>query len=334
MAPSTGGMMDALLAPVRDVMDPLWFDAILITLGLGLLFLGGESLIRGAVSLATRLGLSKLVIGLTVVGMGTSAPELLVSLQAALRGAPDLAVGNVVGSNIANILLIMGLGALLSPMVAKTGSVARDVAVVIVVTIGLWYLAHTGGIDARDGLIMLGALGVYLLFVFIMERRAPTVEDVDASKPMHPLMAMVWVSLGLLMLVTGADSLVSGASHIARHFGVSEAIIGLSLVAVGTSLPELTVTVIAAFRKQGDISLGNLIGSNIFNVLGILGITASVAYLPVNPQITQFDIPVALGVAVMLGVIIIAFKKVGRLSALLFLGLYALYIGWLFKDFA
>lgn len=331
----TGGLgMDVIVNFIAAYIDAAWLDYVLIIGGLGLLFVGGESLIRGAVSLALNLRLSRLVIGLTVVGMGTSAPELMVSVQSALKGSPDLAVGNVVGSNIANILLIMGVGALLSPMAAKGLSLKRDALIMFAVTAGLLWLGLQGIITRDHGWMMLALLAAYLMGVYVWEKiivgkdTAPAETSTESAG--SPLVALIWVALGLLMLVGGADALVRGAENVARGFGISEAVIGLTLVAVGTSLPELTVTIIAAFRRQGEVSLGNLIGSNIFNILGILGVTACIAPLRIAPQMAQIDMPVALGVAALVLLIILLAQKVGRLSGLLFLGLYAAYMTWLF----
>lgn len=331
----TGGLgMDVIVNFIAAYIDAAWLDYVLIIGGLGLLFVGGESLIRGALSLALNLRLSRLVIGLTVVGMGTSAPELMVSVQSALKGSPDLAVGNVVGSNIANILLIMGVGALLSPMAAKGLSLKRDALIMFAVTAGLLWLGFQGIITRDHGWMMLALLAAYLMGVYVWEKiivgkdTAPAETSTESAG--SPLVALIWVALGLLMLVGGADALVRGAENVARGFGISEAVIGLTLVAVGTSLPELTVTIIAAFRRQGEVSLGNLIGSNIFNILGILGVTACIAPLRIAPQMAQIDMPVALGVAALVLLIILLAQKVGRLSGLLFLGLYAAYMTWLF----
>lgn len=331
----TGGLgMDVIVNFIAAYIDAAWLDYVLIIGGLGLLFVGGESLIRGAVSLALNLRLSRLVIGLTVVGMGTSAPELMVSVQSALKGSPDLAVGNVVGSNIANILLIMGVGALLSPMAAKGLSLKRDALIMFAVTAGLLWLGLQGIITRDHGWMMLALLAAYLMGVYVWEKiivgkdTAPAETSTESAG--SPLVALIWVALGLLMLVGGADALVRGAENVARGFGISEAVIGLTLVAVGTSLPELTVTIIAAFRRQGEVSLGNLIGSNIFNILGILGVTACIAPLRIAPQMAQIDMPVALGVAALVLLIILLAQKVGRLSGLVFLGLYAAYMTWLF----
>lgn len=330
----TGGLgMDVIVNFIAAYIDAAWLDYVLIIGGLGLLFVGGESLIRGAVSLALNLRLSRLVIGLTVVGMGTSAPELMVSVQSALKGSPDLAVGNVVGSNIANILLIMGVGALLSPMPANGLSLKRDTLIMFAVTAGLLWLGLQGIITHDHGWIMLALLTGYLMGVYVWEKvivgkdTAPAETSTESAG--SPLVALVWVALGLLMLVSGADALVRGAENVARGFGISEAVIGLTLVAVGTSLPELTVTIIAAFRRQGEVSLGNLIGSNIFNILGILGVTACIAPLRIAPQMAQIDMPVALAVAALVLLIILFAQKVGRLSGLLFLGLYAAYMALL-----
>lgn len=295
------------------------------------LFLGGEGLIRGAVSLAERFHIPKLVVGLTIVGFGTSMPELLVCLQAVSRGAPDVAIGNVVGSNIANVLLIAGTGALIFPLNTMTKGLRRDVIVMLLAGLALLWFALRGMISQRDGLIMVAMILVYLIFVYLQERKskpAVDVEDVGSSQLSVPW-AIAFVAGGLAMLVFGADYLVKGSTAIASAMGVSEAVIGLTLVAVGTSLPELTVSVMSAIKGHNEVSLGNVIGSNIFNVLAILGITAGIHPIPIAPQFLSLDIPMMLGTTLWLCVMVFAFKRIGRLSGLLCLIIYAAYMLWL-----
>jgi cation:H+ antiporter len=322
--------METLLSPIQNLIGPIGFDYLLVGLGLLCLFFGGESLIKGAISLATKLGLSRLMIGLTIVGIGTSMPELMVSVQSAMKGSPEIAIGNVVGSNIANILLIMGIGAIMYPMAAKGDGLRRDALVMVGASVVLVILGFLKLITPIAGTIMLLAMLAYLVALYFLERGKPNTDTPDEGKPLPPLMAVLWCLAGLVLLVVGADGLVTGATRLARASGISEAVIGLTLVAVGTSLPELTVTIIAALRRQGEVSLGNLIGSNIFNALGILGAASFFAPLPISPHMANFDIPVALGVAVILALVIFGLKNVGRLTGFAFLGLYGAYLAWLF----
>ncbi len=302
-------------------------DLIFIAGGLMALFLGGEGLVRGAVGVAERLRIPKLLIGLTIIGFGTSLPELLVSLQAVRNGAPDIAVGNVIGSNIANVLLTLSVAALIYPINIKRGGERRDSLVVVLASLALLWLAIQGMIDTRAGMIMVGALVVYLLVALLLDRN--TQGEAPAGKAMPFLKALVWIGGGLALLVFGADFLVKGATAVARDVGVSDAVIGLTLVAVGTSLPELTVSVIASFRRQNEVAIGNVLGSNIFNIAGILGITAWLHPLTVSPAFLTVDLPVMVGTAVLAFLLIWRGKPIGRLAAVAGLVFYGLYTIWL-----
>ena len=308
-----------------------YLNQIYIIGGLIGLFLGGEGLIRGAVSLAERFHIPKLIVGLTIVGFGTSMPELLVSLQAVARGAPDVAVGNVVGSNIANVLLIAAMGALIFPLNTMTKGLKRDVIFMLLAALALLWFALSGKISQRDGLIMICIIMAYLIFVFLQERKSKSVVEVEALSSSHLSVpwAVAFVAGGLALLVFGADYLVKGSTAIASALGVSEAVIGLTLVAVGTSLPELTVSVMSAIKGQNEVSLGNIIGSNIFNILAILGMTAGIHALPISPQFLSVDIPLMLGATLWLCIMVFAYKRIGRLSGFLCLLIYAVYMLWL-----
>lgn len=296
-------------------------DALLIVVGLAGLFLGGEALVRGASGLAARLGLPPLLIGLTVVGFGTSMPELLVSVDAALRGVPAIAIGNVLGSNIANILLILGLSALVWPM-AVTGGLRRDLAVMLAAAVALAPLFALGEMGRLAGGVLVAGLAAYLWAAF----RSPGAVEPEAFAPLSVPRALLIAGLGLVALVAGARFLVDGAVGIARAAGLSEAFIGLSIVAVGTSLPELATSVIAALRRQSALAIGNVVGSNIFNVLGILGLTALIAPVPVEPRFLTFDVPVMLAVSVALAAILWRGGAIGRLAGLGLLAAYAVYL--------
>ena len=290
--------------------------------GLIALFVGGEALVRGAVGIARKLAMSPLLIGLTVVGFGTSTPELLVSVDAAWRGSPDIAVGNIVGSNIGNILLILGVTALISPIVIRGATLARDSAIMLAAALLLVPMFWLGQIGRPAGALLVAGLAGFLLWAYLQPGEAPEADD---TPPLPAWQSVLWVALGLAGLMLGARFLVDGAVNIARGFGVSEAFIGLTIVAVGTSLPELATSLIAALRRQSAIAIGNVVGSNIFNVLGILGATALVAPIPVAPRFLAFDLPVMIGATLAL-VVMLRAGRIGRLMGVVLLLAYAAYV--------
>lgn len=307
------------------------WDLFLLICGLGLLFFGGEGLVRGSVAIAERLNISKLVVGLVIVGFGTSAPELLVSMQAALAGSPDIAIGNIVGSNIANILLIVGLAALIMPIAVSDKSIRRECAVMVAVSIGLLPFLFSGEISRLSGFALLIAMGIYLAITILLEKKRRTSVFVQESTVaeeqinLSGLRSVIEVVLGLIMLVAGARFMVDGATGIARDFGVTEAVIGLTIIAVGTSLPELATALVAAWRQHSDVVLANIVGSNIFNILAILGITAVVAPVSVATRFAVFDGPIMVSVAIVL-LALMYLKTIGRLVGIGLLTAYALYI--------
>ena len=291
-------------------------------LGLAGLFFGGDWLVKGASGIARHYRVPPLVIGLTIVGFGTSAPELLVSLDAALRGAPGIAIGNVVGSNIANILLILGVAALIGPLVAPFARLRRDLAWMVaaaLVTVPVFWSGHVGRIEGT--LLVLG-IAIYILMNL---RQAGSEPEVDEVLP--PLWrAAAFTLVGLAVVLVGAQLLVDSATELARHAGISEAVIGLTIVAVGTSLPELATSVVAAMRGEREIALGNVVGSNVFNVFSILGITALVSPIPVEPRFLSFDVPAMCVVSLLLVALLWRNGGLGRISGALLLALYAIYI--------
>jgi cation:H+ antiporter len=304
-------------------------NLILVAFGLVALLVGGDFLVRGAVGVARRFGVSPLVIGLTLVGFGTSAPELVTSLSAALAGAPAIALGNVVGSNIANILLILALAALIRPVSAQMAGLPREEAWVGGSALGLAVLAVAGQISFVAGIGLLALLGVYLWGAF----RSSAVPALDVDIPTDPLpKAATFLIVGLALTIGGAIALVDGATGIARAYGVPEAVIGLTLVAVGTSLPELATTVMAARRGQSDVALGNILGSGIFNILGILGTTALFAKLPIESSLLP-DIGVMLATTAVLIGLLFWRRAISRVAGLVFLLLYAVYMAWLSQTF-
>jgi len=283
----------------------------LLLAGLVGLFLGGEALVRGSVGIARRMAIPPLLIGLTVVGFGTSTPELLVSVDAALRGVPDIALGNVVGSNIANILLIVGISALVWPIRVLGATLRRDTGVMVAAAVLLVPVFAIGQMGRVAGLVLVAGLVAYLVWAY----RQPGGGMADESGlPAHASLpvSILWALGGLVALMLGARFLVDGAVSIARGYGISETFIGLTIVAIGTSLPELATSLIAAFRRQSEIAIGNIIGSNIFNILGILGATALIAPIPVAARFLTFDLPVMIVVSLVLAALLLTRPVIGR----------------------
>jgi cation:H+ antiporter len=313
----------------------MWINVFWIVLGVALLYGGGELLIRGATHLARQLGLSRLVIGLTVVAFGTSSPELAATLVASLKGSPEIALGNVLGSNVANIGLILGAAALTGPLVARGQIVLREIPFMIGVGVLLLALVEwKNDLGLIDGLIFLSVFTVYLYVLFRFDEIPEVEEELRGQlrQSGSTLLNVALVAGGILLLVGGADSLVRGGVAVARELGVSERVIGLSMVALGTSLPELASSLVAMARKEADILLGNIIGSNVFNVLLVLAITVLVRPMQVDLAVFGLDIWIAILFS-MLVVPLLFFGKRNRLyrieGALLLLA-YGFYIYKLF----
>ncbi len=300
-------------------------DYLYVALGLIGLFLGGDALVRGSVGLARRMAIPPLLIGLTVVGFGTSTPELLVSLEAALGGVPDVALGNVVGSNIANVLVIVGATALIWPITVAGATLRRDTAVMVGAALALVPIFALGEVGRPAGAVLVAALAGYLIWAY-MQPGDTAPDEADLPPPMPAPRAVMWLVGGLVALLFGARFLVDGAVSIARDAGLSEAFIGLTIVAVGTSLPELATSVVAAFRRQSAIAIGNVVGSNIFNILGILGLTAIITPIPVAPRFLGFDVPVMIAVSLLLTALLLLRPSIGRITGALMLAGYAAYI--------
>lgn len=300
-------------------------DYLYLLAGLIGLFLGGEFLVRGSVGIARRMAIPPLLIGLTVVGFGTSTPELLVSVEAAWRGVPDIALGNIVGSNIANILLIVGLSALVWPIRVIGATLRRDTAVMMAAALVLVPIFYLGQVGRLSGALLVAGLAVYLVWAYLKPGVA-VIEEEGVPAPSSLPVSVLWVAGGLIALMLGARFLVDGAVAIARGYGISEAFIGLSIVAVGTSLPELATSLIAALRRQSEIAIGNIIGSNIFNVLGILGVTALITPIPVASRFLSFDLPVLIAVSLVLCALLVTRPVVGRGVGVAMLAGYAAYM--------
>nr|WP_277424794.1 calcium/sodium antiporter [Pseudomonas chlororaphis] len=297
--------------------------------GLVLLVAGAELLVRGAVRLAARLRVRALIIGLSIVAFGSSAPQMAVSLQATLAENTDIAVGSVIGSGIFNILVTLGLSALIIPLRVSRQLVRLDIPLMILASLLVFALAYNEELTPLDGLILLATLILYLGLLLRQSRHSarPQSQQAPDVPRAHWLSSLLWMIGGLLLLVFAGHLLVEAAVEVATDLGLSERIIGLTIVAVGTSLPALATSLIAALRGQRDIAVGNVIGSNLFNLLGVLGFTALVAPTPlsVSPNAVDFDLPVMLGVAVLCLPVFYSGYRVTRAEGLLFLGLYLAY---------
>lgn len=324
------------LAPMQDLL----ISSCVILLGLVGLIIGGDLLVRGASKLAAAARISPLVIGITVVSFGTSAPELAVTVQAAIAGSPELAVGNVVGSNIANVLLILGAAALIAPLAVQSRIVKVDLPMIFGAALAFWLMALDGVISWVDGAILFAALLVYLVWSIKQgsgeqEEVQQQFSDAAEQKSKQPkggkTMRLAKQGLllvgGLVILVISAQGMVAGSTEIARHFGVSDLVIGLTVVAIGTSLPELVASVVASWRGQGDIAVGNVVGSNLFNILAVLGIGAMVAPdgIPVPRDALYLDIPIMIAVTFACLPVFFTGCRINRAEGAVLLGYFIAY---------
>jgi cation:H+ antiporter len=309
----------------------MFIPIIKIIAGFILLILGAEFAIRGAVAIAKRLNIPSLIVGLTVVAFGTSAPELVVSFKAALNNAGGISIGNVVGSNIANILLILGITSIIYPITCKRVDFLREYSFLFFVTILLVSFTLTGTFVKWHGFVLISTLVIFLIYNYMNAKKSNTQED-DEVEELAKLANKNWciiltvLSGGLFGVIYGADILVEGAIDLAKLMGISESIIGLTVIAFGTSLPELATTGMAAIRRQNDVALGNIIGSNIWNILCIMGFTSSVVDVEVSNQIINFDIWFMLAATIILLPTMMTGNKLSRKEGIFFLILYIGYI--------
>ncbi|MFP6849891.1 MAG: calcium/sodium antiporter [Pseudomonas sp.] len=309
--------------------------------GLVLLVAGAEVLVRGAAKLAAQFGIPPLIIGLTVVAFGTSAPETAVSVQAAFNGSGDLAIGNVIGSNIANVLLILGMTALFAPLIVSRQLIRLDVPIMIGASLVVYALAWDGSLSRLDGALLFAGVVSYTGFLIISSRRSKSpseddefAEEFGLNEPAKPYAWAINLGLiiaGLVLLVSGSNFLVEGAVTLARALGISELVIGLTVVAIGTSLPELATSITAALKGERDIAVGNIVGSNIFNLLCVLGLASLVSpqAISVAASALAFDFPVMIAVAVACLPIFFSGYRINRWEGLLFLAYYAAYTVYL-----
>lgn len=306
----------------------------LIIAGFALLLFGGEAVVRGSVALAQRLGVSPLIVGLTIVGFGTSLPEMVVSVNAALVGSPGLAVGNVVGSNIANILLILGVAAVIAPIAVHPGAVKRDLLGMSAATLVYVGLGMSGQIVFWQGVLMLFALMSYIGFTVWHDNKsndeAAELHRDEAAEmgeiPLRTVSIAGIIIVGLFAVVVGAEWLVTGATTLATEFGVPEEVIGLTVVAIGTSLPELATSIVAAYRGHSDVCVGNVLGSNLFNLFGITGVTALFAPLPFSDKIVSFDLWTLLAATAIIIPFMLTGRRISRPEGIVLLILYLSFI--------
>lgn len=322
-------------------MDLLTF--ILFVIGLVLLIGGAELLVRGASRLAIAAGVSPLVVGLTVVAYGTSAPELAVTTQSTFAGQADIALGNVVGSNISNVLLVLGLSAMAGPLIVARQLIRLDIPLMVGLSFLVFFMGLDGNIGRFDGIILVAGAIIYTIVVIHKSRREnkalqleldeALVETISTS-PLQILLQVGFIVVGLAMLVTGADWLVDGAVAVAELLGVSKLVIGLTVVAVGTSLPEVATSVVASLRGERDIAVGNVVGSNIFNILLVLGASSAIAPagVGVSAAALRFDIPVMIIIAVACAPIFFTQDCIERWEGALFFGYYIAYVAYLFLN--
>ena len=300
-----------------------------------ILLISGEFLVRGATSLALRFNISTLVVGVTVVSFGTSAPELVISLQAALNGHPDICIGNIVGSNIANLALVLGITATIFHVNVSKNSIKIDWPVMMIASLAFWYFMSDLLIVRWEGLVFIIAIIVFVVWLIRKSRREEIERASDqkvfieqqSHAPVTKIIA--YIVFGCVGLAFGAKWLVDGAIVIADNMGISERVIGLTVIAFGTSIPELTTSLVATFKKQSDISIGNLIGSNIFNILGIIGVTALITDIPVLEATLNFDIFWMMGISLLVLPFMISRYQVRRIEGIILLALYFTYIAFL-----
>jgi cation:H+ antiporter len=297
--------------------------------GLVLLVFSGDFLVKGSVSLAGHFKISKLVVGIVIVSMGTSAPELVVSVDAALGGHPDISLGNVIGSNISNIALVLGMTAIILPIRAKRKSVVLDWGMMMLASVLLYLFSIDLALTFVEGAAFLVLLFLYVSYSIYISRRENKRQEQETVKPTHTLVVSILFVVGASIgLVVGADLLVRGAIGVARQFQVDERVISVSVVAFGTSVPELATSIMAAVRKEIDIFIGNIIGSNIFNILAILGITGLIQRIDVNPSILNNDLYWMLGISMLLFLFLLPLRRrtIGRWQGMILVTLYTLFI--------
>lgn len=301
-------------------------DVLLLIVGLAVLIYGGDLLVNGSVKIAKHFSISPLIIGMTIVAFGTSAPELIVSIKASLAGSSEIAIGNVIGSNIANLALVLGLTALIFPLAIENQSLRVDWPVMMFAS-GLFYLFMLDGEIARwEGIVLFSLLIGFVIWLLNIKKESSVEDDTNNTKKTSITKPILLVIVGLIGLYFGSEWLLNGAVNIAKQAGISEHIIGVTIIAFGTSVPELATSVIAAFKKQADISIGNLIGSNIFNIMAVIGLTGIITPIPVSKMVLDFDIFWVIGIAFILFPLMRFGRVITRTKGIFLLTIYLAYI--------
>ena len=298
---------------------------LLLLVGVLLLLIGGDFLVKSAASLAKKLNISPFLIGVTVVSFGTSVPELIVSLKAAFNGSSGIAIGNVIGSNVANLALVLGITVLIRPVVLDSKKLQFAWFAMLVASLMFFGFSLDGILDRLDGFFLI--TGLILFLILSIRKRDDSFADEELEKTLKTNLIPVYFILGAAGLYYGSELLLDNAITIAKSFGISEFIIGVTVVALGTSLPELVTSVIAILKGQSSISVGNLIGSNVFNIFAVLGITSAVNPLEADSFLIAIDLPIMLGVTLLTGVFLMVSKQLGRIEGLLLITIYIIYIG-------
>lgn len=315
-------------------MNEIYLSVLAVALGFALLVWGADRFVHGASATARNLGVSPLIIGLTIVGFGTSAPEILVSITASIEGNPGLAVGNALGSNITNIALVLGITALVCPLVVKSETLRREYPVMFAIMLVSLVLAMDGDLTRIDGFILLGGLALMIYWMVnlgLRKNRADPMETEYANE--IPIISttrgVIWLILGLAILLISSKILVWGSINIAKTMGVSDLVIGLTVVAIGTSLPELAASVMSALKKEPDIAIGNVIGSNMFNLLAVLGLPGAISPLTLDPAVLSRDFPYMIGLSIALFTMAYGFRGNGRINRIEGGLLFTAYIGYM-----
>ena len=305
-------------------------DLIIIPVSLVLLYIGGEGTLRGVLAIAKKFKLSNILVSAVIIGFGTSLAELTVSIEALITGSPDIAIGNIVGSNTANILLVAALAALINPITLTKIKINRDIFVLVLASTALLLFKFINWLNLYSGLIFIGILLCYVFYSYFDDQKKEEIIENSSDQTISILKASTYSILGILILIFGGWLLVNSAIRVAQSYAISEAVIGLTIVAVGTAIPELTTTIISSIKKNNELVIGNILGSNIFNILGILGITLLIENIPVTDEMMKKGIWEMIAATIFFIIILKFAKSLSRILALFMLTLYSVYVFYLF----
>ena len=305
-------------------------DLIIIPISLVLLYIGGEGTLRGVLAIAKKFKLSNILVSAVIIGFGTSLAELTVSIEAVITGSPDIAIGNIVGSNTANILLVAALAALINPITLTKIKINRDIFVLILASAVLLLFKFINWLNLYSGLIFIGILLCYVFYSYFDDQKKEEIIENSSDQTISILKASTYTILGILILIFGGWLLVNSAIRVAQSYAISEAVIGLTIVAIGTAIPELTTTIISSIKKNNELVIGNILGSNIFNILGILGITLLIENIPVTDEMMKKGIWEMIAATIFFIIILKFAKSLSRILALFMLTLYSVYVFYLF----